>query len=189
VNFNSHYDAPVRLAATIANALTQGETGGRPYPLPVGEARREAAAGALRSIAPDVGRITLAEANAFAALAATLRGVFTAVAAGDPDTAVRAVNQTLRNAKAQPYLTRHDGQPWHLHHRGTAGGVAAEWAGVCAAGLAVVLGSDARNRLGLCTAPRCDRVYVDTSHNGSRRFCSTTCQNRVKTAAYRARTS
>ncbi|WP_456236959.1 CGNR zinc finger domain-containing protein [Actinomadura physcomitrii] len=32
-----------------------------------------------------------------------------------------------------------------------------------------------------------DRVYVDTSRNGKRRFCSTACQNRVKTAAFRAR--
>jgi predicted RNA-binding Zn ribbon-like protein len=30
-------------------------------------------------------------------------------------------------------------------------------------------------------------VYVDTSRNGTRRFCSTTCQNRVKTAAFRSR--
>jgi hypothetical protein len=30
-------------------------------------------------------------------------------------------------------------------------------------------------------------VYVDTSRNGTRRFCSTSCQNRVKAAAFRAR--
>jgi predicted RNA-binding Zn ribbon-like protein len=39
----------------------------------------------------------------------------------------------------------------------------------------------------VCTAPRCDRVYVDTSRNGTRRFCSTTCQNRVKAATFRER--
>ena len=51
----------------------------------------------------------------------------------------------------------------------------------------VVLGGDLYDRLGVCTAPRCDRVYVDTSRNGTRRYCSTSCQNRVKTAAFRAR--
>jgi predicted RNA-binding Zn ribbon-like protein len=51
----------------------------------------------------------------------------------------------------------------------------------------VVLGSESHDRLGVCTAPRCDRVYVDTSRNGTRRYCSTSCQNRVKTAAFRAR--
>jgi predicted RNA-binding Zn ribbon-like protein len=51
-----------------------------------------------------------------------------------------------------------------------------------------VLGSEFHDRFGVCTAPRCDRVYVDVSRNGARRFCSTACQNRVKTAAFRART-
>ena len=32
-----------------------------------------------------------------------------------------------------------------------------------------------------------DRVYLDASKNGTRRFCSTACQNRVKAAAHRAR--
>ena len=41
--------------------------------------------------------------------------------------------------------------------------------------------------MGTCAAERCDVVFVDTSKNGSRRFCSTGCQNRVKTAAYRSR--
>jgi len=51
----------------------------------------------------------------------------------------------------------------------------------------VVLGGEMPDRLGVCTAPRCDRVFVDTSRNGTRRYCSTSCQNRVKTAAFRAR--
>jgi len=50
-----------------------------------------------------------------------------------------------------------------------------------------VLGGEYWDRLGVCTAPRCDRVYVDTSRNGSKRFCSTACQNRVKSAAFRER--
>jgi predicted RNA-binding Zn ribbon-like protein len=32
-------------------------------------------------------------------------------------------------------------------------------------------------------------VHVDASRNGTRRFCSTACQNRVKAAAYRGRRS
>jgi predicted RNA-binding Zn ribbon-like protein len=50
-----------------------------------------------------------------------------------------------------------------------------------------VVGSSLHGRLGVCSAERCDRVYVDTSRNGSRRFCSTACQNRVKAAAFRAK--
>ena len=56
-----------------------------------------------------------------------------------------------------------------------------------ALGLAVALGSDLAGRLGVCDAPGCDRVYVDASRNGGRRFCSTRCQNRVKAAAHRRR--
>ena len=67
--------------------------------------------------------------------------------------------------------------------------MAVGWAAGCATGLAVVLGSEFHDRLGVCTAPRCDRVYVDTSRNGTRRYCSTACQNRVKAAAFRARHS
>ena len=42
-------------------------------------------------------------------------------------------------------------------------------------------------RLGVCAAERCDRVYVDLSRNGAKRFCSTACQNRAKAAAFRVR--
>ncbi|HWD80506.1 MAG TPA: CGNR zinc finger domain-containing protein [Kribbella sp.] len=42
-------------------------------------------------------------------------------------------------------------------------------------------------RLGVCAAPHCDRVFVDTSKNGQRRFHSPQCQSRVKAAAHRAR--
>jgi predicted RNA-binding Zn ribbon-like protein len=51
----------------------------------------------------------------------------------------------------------------------------------------MAIGSDFAGRLGVCSAERCDRVYVDTSRNSRRRFCSTACQNRVKAAAFRAR--
>jgi predicted RNA-binding Zn ribbon-like protein len=56
-----------------------------------------------------------------------------------------------------------------------------------AVALATVLGSEYGDRLGVCEAPACDRVFVDVSRNGPRRFCSTACQNRVKAAAHRSR--
>lgn len=45
---------------------------------------------------------------------------------------------------------------------------------------------DAR-RLGMCADHRCADVYVDTSPGGRRRFCSVTCQNRTRVAAFRNR--
>ena len=97
------------------------------------------------------------------------------------------MNALLASTGARPALDRHDGEGWHLHFHGAQDGLANGWAAGCATGLAIVLGTDDRGRLGVCTAPRCDRVYVDASRNGTRRFCSTTCQNRVKTAAFRSR--
>ncbi|MPZ62329.1 MAG: hypothetical protein GEU93_13755 [Propionibacteriales bacterium] len=60
---------------------------------------------------------------------------------------------------------------------------------ICAEGIARFIGAGNAGRLGTCKATNCDRVYVDLSKNGSRRFCSTACQNRVKAAAFRERQS
>ena len=110
-------------------------------------------------------------------------------AVGAVDDAARQVNALLIRTGARPALERHDGEPWHLHFHAAGDSLPDGWAAGCATGLAVVLGGDLYDRLGVCTAPRCDRVYVDTSRNGTRRYCSTSCQNRVKTAAFRARLS
>ena len=44
-------------------------------------------------------------------------------------------------------------------------------------------------RLGICHGARCVDVYIDSSPAGQRRFCSATCLNRHKVAAYRRRAS
>jgi predicted RNA-binding Zn ribbon-like protein len=42
-------------------------------------------------------------------------------------------------------------------------------------------------RLGVCQASPCTNVFVDTSPNHSRRYCSDRCSSRANVAAYRAR--
>lgn len=42
-------------------------------------------------------------------------------------------------------------------------------------------------RLGACVGRRCADVYIDSSPTGQRRFCSLTCQNRARVAAFRRR--
>lgn len=42
-------------------------------------------------------------------------------------------------------------------------------------------------RLGACEADRCVDAYLDASQAGTRRFCSLTCQNRARVAAFRHR--
>ncbi|RZQ65150.1 CGNR zinc finger domain-containing protein [Amycolatopsis suaedae] len=44
-----------------------------------------------------------------------------------------------------------------------------------------------QERLGTCHGAKCVDVYADASPAGRRRFCSSTCLNRHKVAAYRQR--
>jgi predicted RNA-binding Zn ribbon-like protein len=191
VNFNSHTDTVVRTAVALVNLLTPGEHRSRKYLPPEGAERAAALNALFNAQYKSAGRrsdVSQAAAEAFGPVAADLRVIFTAVAAGDIDGAARQVNDMLAVTGAHPVLKRHDGEPWHIHfHSADERSTVADWAAGCATGLAVVLGGELYDRLGVCTAPRCDRVYVDTSRNGSRQFCSTACQNRVKAAAFRER--
>jgi predicted RNA-binding Zn ribbon-like protein len=181
-------DIVVTVAVELVNTLSPGAARGRPYQPPAGADLTAAVSAALRSGVPQSRAVTAAEAAEFGPVALSLRTVFDANAAGDTDLAARRVNEMLDETGARPWLEKHDDEPWHLHFHGRDSSPVTGWAAGCATGLAVVLGSMLHGRLGVCTAPRCDRVYVDTSRNGTRRFCSTACQNRVKAAAFRAKT-
>lgn len=181
MNFNSHTDAAVARAAALVDVATPGERRGAPYDVPAGADLLRALAGALgRPVRPDV-------AAALVEVGVAAREVFERMDAGDVDGAARAANALLRRYRPTPELDHHDGEPWHLHFHGDPAADPSGWGGGVAVALATVLGGEYADRLGLCNAPRCDAVFVDVSRNGTRRFCSTACQNRVKAAAHRAR--
>lgn len=183
-------DAVVAVAVDLVNVATPGRAHGRDYEPPRGADLADAVTAALLRTTRDGRRHTpleAAESERLATEATRLRAVFAAVDRGAVDDAATIVNGLLGETGARPVLSRHDHEPWHLHFQGSDGSVVTGWLAACATGLAVVLGGEYADRLGLCSAPACDRVYVDTSRNGTRRFCSTTCQNRVKAAAYRSR--
>ena len=50
-----------------------------------------------------------------------------------------------------------------------------------------VLRTDELGRLRECDAPDCDGVLLDLSRNGSKRFCSIRCGNRMNMIAFRER--
>ena len=186
MEFDSHTSDTVEYAVTLINDVTSGERHGRPFPAPVGDALVAAVRNAVpRARTADLP--TPPEAVELAEWAARLRHVIELVHTGDLDSACVELNQIMREADAVPTLSRHDGEPWHLHFHSADADWASSWAAPMATGLAVVLGNAVVERLGLCNAPACDRVYIDLSRNGTRRFCSTACQNRVKAAAFRAR--
>ncbi|AKU14685.1 CGNR zinc finger domain-containing protein [Luteipulveratus mongoliensis] len=185
VHFDSHVWRLLDAAEKMVNTLTPGGDRGRPYDVPEGRALRDAAAEALRADGYEP-RVTAAEAEQFRVLAGRLREVFVAADAQELSVAARLVNRLLDETGPRPQLDDHDGE-LHLHFHGRDPGLYPGWSPGVAAGLAMALGSAMGGRLGVCEAPGCDRVYVDGSKNGGRRFCSTRCQSRVKAAAHRER--
>jgi predicted RNA-binding Zn ribbon-like protein len=123
------------------------------------------------------------ELTAVRALRAPLRALLTS----DRDTAVVLVNEVLARYEFRPRLVRHDDLDYHLHPTADGTPLADRIAVETAMAMVDVIRADEMRRLSVCADPTCDGVVVDLSRNRSRRFCSTTCGNRVAVAAYRAR--
>lgn len=181
VQFGSHADRVIGLAVTLINELTPGLARGRSVPPLTGSALRTRASAVVNL------PVTDEETEGLRRLADRLRPIFAAVDRHEAADAARLINRLLDAYRPRPQLVEHDGESWHLHFHATVKGAEAAWGAGCATALAGVLGGDAWHRLGVCSATRCDRVFVDLSRNGSRRFCSSLCQNRTKAAALRAR--
>lgn len=111
--------------------------------------------------------------------------VFTAP---DQPSAVHLLNSLLSGTRITPRLTEHDGHPLHVHYFAPGAGLAEHLAADCGVALAHLLVEGEWERLRTCSAPDCERVFVDESRNRSRVYCdSRTCGNRMHVAAYRAR--
>ncbi|NMI62374.1 CGNR zinc finger domain-containing protein [Streptomyces sp. RLB3-17] len=186
--FDSHVATLLSVTVSLVNDLTDGSRGGKPYVAPGDEQLISAVARVLPSVS-DPQEIDHVQALSLATAAQQMRLVFVAVDDERLDDAAEAVNALLRTTGTRPQLDRVPGEPWQVHFHGYDDSDAVGWSAGCAAALALAIGSDLAGRLGVCGAPRCDRVYVDGSRNSARQFCSLACQNRVKAAAYRARGS
>lgn len=185
MNFDSHTSIVVQQAVALVNAMVPGQARGRPYPAAEHAELRSRADSVM---AESEGRpMTAEEAAGLADVAAELHTVFAAASAGDLDTAAGKLNELIVRYEAKPTLIRHDGEPWHMHFHPAGMPLVPAAGGGMSVALALVLGGEYADRIGICSAPACDRVYIDTSRNGTKRFCSTACQNRVKAAAFRAR--
>jgi predicted RNA-binding Zn ribbon-like protein len=189
VLFDSHVELLLEAAVSFVNELTDGERRGRPFAAPRGGELLAAAAAAIpeRAQAPRPRRLPAVSAEHLAHAAREMRGVFEAMEEGRADDAAAAVNKLLRETGARPQLDRVPGEPWQVHFHGSDDTYGVGWTAGCATALALAVGSELAGRLGVCTAPHCDRVYVDASRNAVRQFCSAPCQSRVKAAAFRAR--
>ncbi len=108
-----------------------------------------------------------------------------AVAESEADVLTR-LNQLLALAHPRPYATDHDGE-LHLHYARSDAPALEQLTTTVAMGLSQMVVQHGWQRLGVCSAEGCGNVYVDTSRNASRRYCSNTCASRSTVAAYRAR--
>ena len=180
MKLDSYKDAGLLVSEALANELGN-ERAAPPA--------REAVAALSRILAidpPSVDQLAQSHVPAFAALARQLRSVFADLQQRDVDAAAATLNELLAAHPAHPHLAKERGV-WRLHHHPHDAPLVPRWTAICAAALAEMLGDGAAQRLGTCERTDCGRVFVDVSRNASRRFCSLTCQNRVKVATFRER--
>jgi predicted RNA-binding Zn ribbon-like protein len=103
------------------------------------------------------------------------------------DAVAERVNRLLDRAQTPPRLSNHDGTAWHLHITADEAPWADWLAAVAGLALARLLAEDGVARIGRCAAPSCSRVFAGGLRNHPRRYCSPTCANRARVAAFRAR--
>jgi predicted RNA-binding Zn ribbon-like protein len=105
----------------------------------------------------------------------------------ETDEAAPIINHMLADAHALPYLAKHDGLDWHLHATAPDAPLAERIRVEIAMALIDVVRSGEQQRLRVCEADDCEGLFVDLSRNGSKRFCSVRCGNRMNMIAFRER--
>lgn len=168
MHFNPYGGAAAQVAATLVNA---------------GPAPARALLTLIRAEGMSLTRLTAAEGSATVAWAHRLRAVFEAA---DPEVRAQLVNDLLADSACRPYISHHDGLPPHLHYASEDAGSLSRIKAYTAGGLAHLVCDDP-GRIGHCGRAGCGTVYVDTSRNGRRRFCSSRCATRVHVAQHRDR--
>ena len=187
MSFDSHLQDLFDVGTRLVNAVVAGEAHGRPVSPPTGRDRIARVREALDRPGRPAVRVGAEDADLLIATAQEMHAIFVLTDAGKPKAASAAVNALLGRFGTRPQLDPDRRGGYQLHFHGLDDSLGVGWSAGFAAGLAIVIGSDMAGRLGVCAAPACDRVYVDSSRNNQKRFCSTACQNRVKAAAFRAR--
>ncbi|QNN53789.1 CGNR zinc finger domain-containing protein [Nocardioides mesophilus] len=138
------------------------------------------------------GQVVDRDATALRRFQRELRPVFEASNTGDEHRVVELLNELLAKHPVTPYIAGHgarDGEEadWHMHVADRQSSVAELLVAESLMGLSTLVCDLGATRLGVCDATPCDHVFVDTSPNQSRRYCSDRCSSRANVAAYRAR--
>lgn len=134
-----------------------------------------------------VARVTDRDVPAVRKFQRELRPTFEAASRGAEADVVEQLNDLLNRHPITPQIAGHDSQSWHLHVSNSSSSLAELLIAEALLGLATLACDLSPLRLGVCQAAGCDQVFVDTSPNQSRRYCSDRCSSRANVAAYRAR--
>ncbi|GAA5027054.1 CGNR zinc finger domain-containing protein [Actinopolymorpha pittospori] len=142
-------------------------------------------------------RITSSDVRALRRLQRDLRPVFLADPAPDAggdgpgaaatEAIVERLNTLLARHPVSPFISGHGEAGLHLHVAERESSVAETLAAEGLMGMAIVVCDLGPDRFGSCQAAKCANVFVDTSPNRSRRYCSDRCSSRANVAAFRAR--
>lgn len=138
-------------------------------------------------LAPDRAALTERDLGVFRRAQRRLREVFTLGTLGKDADVVAELNALLEAFPVRPWISGHDATDWHMHVTGRGSTVSAEYLARATWGLAVWVCEFGSARFGVCADERCGNVYLDTSSNNCRRFCSERCATRSHVAAHRAR--
>ncbi|MEU6641734.1 CGNR zinc finger domain-containing protein [Saccharomonospora sp. NPDC046836] len=168
MDFNPYGGAAARVAAAVVNA---------------GRVPAADLAAIMSGEGSSLTALTEQDAACVADWAQRLRPVFTET---DLHTRVELLNTLLADSACRPYISRHDGKPPHLHYAGEGEDPVRRIQAYTVGGLAHLLCEDP-DRIGVCLRQGCGVVFVDTSRNGRRRYCSTRCATRVHVAEHRER--
>jgi predicted RNA-binding Zn ribbon-like protein len=167
-----NFDAYARTAVDLVNAVWTTSPGCGPV---------------LRRPGLDARRDPEKDLAVFRRARRRLRDVFEYGTSGRDADAVNELNTLLEAFPVQPRISGHDASDWHMHVTSRGSSVSAEYLAGAVWGLSVWLCEYGSARFGICADERCGNVYLDTSSNNCRRFCSERCATRSHVAAHRAR--
>jgi predicted RNA-binding Zn ribbon-like protein len=145
----------------------------------------------VRGLKAFLGQVTYggqrAAASDLAAVVELREQVRSVFEAATPHTTATRLNRIFHVSEFAPHMAYSHEQGWHLH---PAGDQTPTWrwlAAACALGLSYLVMDYGAERLGVCAAPGCGKVFVDYSRPGNKRFCSLRCANRIHASAFRRR--
>lgn len=132
-----------------------------------------------------IGRVTLSDSVCaeLKGLADRLRLVFETPTV---EARCEAINALLVG-RGSAFLMMHDGLPPHLHFASSDDELVSRVTAFTAGSLALFMVESAGSRLGSCAREGCRTVFVDTSRNGRRSYCSSRCANNDAVGRHRQR--